>query len=535
MILKPHARVVRDLLVPSFLRSDTNPLRPTSWLDGLRGWAALAVVIGHFSNNYFSSVNLGYGVPLHHGERKPWYNVPHGANKTHITDETLIDNKHVLQLPFLRLLAYGDPMVAIFFVVSGYSLSLKQISLARQGASSRSGLLQSLSSSIIRRPIRLFLPGFISTLILALVVGFGMTTTADNLIGDAVRHGAKLHKTPDPFWLYFRGWTSEGPPKTLPSMTDQLWDWYSDMYKSTNPFTSGTGITFPYYDGHLWTIPIEYKCSILLFVTQLTLAAVTTRKRLMITTTLAVSALCYVGRWPMACFWAGMLICEFDMMFLSPSTPILRHRLAWVAAAIFGAYLMSYPANYPERTPWSWPVWAVISWLPGDQKRIPHTIGACLVTAAVSSHASLGGFFSNGLSRYLGRISFAIYLVHGPMWRTLGHYTTIRLLGPDAHELSDYSYHRACIYSFLSIFPIILYLSDMFTRLVDEPVVRFARSVEMWITKDDQIEEMREEHKIPLLPVAITDMDEASRRDSTLAEDMPDNSRARASSRAHDT
>src|SRR6202012_1390350 len=92
--------------LPSFLQdlpqslhnnSSKPKVRPTAWLDGLRGWAALFVFWYHFSMNYHHWTSLGWGYQ---------------------------DNRAILTLPVIRTVIAGPGMVSIFFVVSGYSLTL---------------------------------------------------------------------------------------------------------------------------------------------------------------------------------------------------------------------------------------------------------------------------------------------------------------------------------------------------------------------------------------------------------------------------
>jgi hypothetical protein len=87
-------------LIPSFLacpspKTETT-IRPTAWLDGLRGWASLIVFSFHFIHAYHKWHSLGYGFE---------------------------DNWLLVELPFIRLFYSGEAMVYVFFIVSGYSLA----------------------------------------------------------------------------------------------------------------------------------------------------------------------------------------------------------------------------------------------------------------------------------------------------------------------------------------------------------------------------------------------------------------------------
>lgn len=80
----------------------------TAYLDGLRGLASLSVVLMHFTGRHESDYTEVYGF---------------SRNKQM--------SKSIMQLPFIRVLFAGRGFVHVFFVVSGFALSLKPIRLAR--------------------------------------------------------------------------------------------------------------------------------------------------------------------------------------------------------------------------------------------------------------------------------------------------------------------------------------------------------------------------------------------------------------------
>ena len=101
-------------LIPSPIRrhlaphpSKTPRLQPTSYLDGLRGLASFIVFAHHYTCEYVYPYVAYYGV---NAEKVP---------------------SSPLQLPFIRVVYAGRPMVHIFFVISGFVLSKKPLELAR--------------------------------------------------------------------------------------------------------------------------------------------------------------------------------------------------------------------------------------------------------------------------------------------------------------------------------------------------------------------------------------------------------------------
>src|ERR1700761_5032626 len=139
--------VLSPLLVISKLRDD-KPVRisPTAWLDGMRGLASLFVSLYHLRNGYTNSVHIGFG--------------------------TGSGDSNLFQLPILRLVFAGPNMVVVFFLVSGYSLTLGAWTTLQTGQTSK--CLDRLRSSIFRRYIRLHMPVLASGSIVFCCTYFGL-------------------------------------------------------------------------------------------------------------------------------------------------------------------------------------------------------------------------------------------------------------------------------------------------------------------------------------------------------------------------
>lgn len=141
-------------LLPGFLHSRSNKpprrLYPTSYLDGLRGVAALFVVFHHYAYTFTATSLQG------------WHSGPEGSHNW------------FFQLPLIRVVHSGRFMVAIFFVISGYVLSYRSLKLAREGKPIE--LLDSLASSVFRRWLRLHLPVIASTFVAFLAARWSLWT-----------------------------------------------------------------------------------------------------------------------------------------------------------------------------------------------------------------------------------------------------------------------------------------------------------------------------------------------------------------------
>lgn len=214
-------------------------LHPTSYLDAVRGWAALAVFRYH-------------GI----------------ANKTWI-----------LEQPPLRMVLNGRAMVDIFFVISGYVLTYRMVKMIRNR---QTNLLKALASSTFRRWWRLY----VST-------GFASGVTA--------------------VWTYW-GWCQWQFRK--PTIWLQFIDWAWDFLAASNPFADIRGWWYggvfrTKYLDQMWTIPVEFRGSLVVFWFCAASAYMSTRGRRSFC--LAVITLFYF--WGViygALFLWGMLIADFS-------------------------------------------------------------------------------------------------------------------------------------------------------------------------------------------------------------------------------
>ncbi|PWY80582.1 hypothetical protein BO70DRAFT_429609 [Aspergillus heteromorphus CBS 117.55] len=120
----------------------------TTYLDGLRGIAATIVTTNHFF----------MGGLLDHAFRSYWASPPSA-------------NRHLIQLPPIRLLFAAHAMVPLFFVISGYAIS---INLLHARNTHPHTLLKSLSSSLTRRGLRIYLPVILLATLSQLIYYLGL-------------------------------------------------------------------------------------------------------------------------------------------------------------------------------------------------------------------------------------------------------------------------------------------------------------------------------------------------------------------------
>ncbi|KZL72019.1 hard surface induced protein (acyltransferase) [Colletotrichum tofieldiae] len=456
-------------LLPSFVQRRLRPgdsknqrrrLYPTSWLDGLRGTASLIVFICHYSGPNFG-----------------WYLArPYG-----IPDE----NDHVasspLQLPFLRVIYSGKPMVHIFFVISGFVLSLKSLQQARKH--NYEGLHRTLSSSVFRRGFRLFLPTTASTFIIMIMIRLG--------------------------WM--------GQP--LPTLWEQLVDWKNGLWKIT--FSWQWDITqFLPYDVHLWTIPIEFSNSLLLFVTLTGVSRMKTYLRLI--SVLAIMIYCLkCGHWAAFEFFGGMILAEIGLIqearrervaaaiqnkeaesdtetpsgaseSWSSSVITLIFKTFLLGNLIFALFVAGWPDQVNDITPGIAPLFRNTMepyfTMGGDLVAFPwYALGAVQIVAALQQINMLQNLFITPLAQYLADISYALYLVHGPVLDVFEHrwmpYVWALVGGRD--EAGMWGRMVAWFIGLVVLGIPTIWGSDIFWRTVDVKTVEFSRWLEALCVRDD--------------------------------------------------
>ncbi|KAI7337393.1 hypothetical protein KC315_g2335 [Hortaea werneckii] len=483
-----------EVLKPEILQRRRGPVKrpgPTAFLDGLRGWAAFCVALMHLFVYTHDWVELCYNAPLLDGST----------------------NSSPLTLPFIRLpFTGGHFSVMLFFVISGYVVPRRLLMLLHEER--RTDFIDALQSAVIRRPVRLFIPVILST---------GM------------------------FWSLF--WHILGIatpwPVHQPTFFGEFYVWFHDLLNFVNPWRMDK-LLFTYYNIHSWTIPVEYRGSMFIIVWLLCTSSMTIKGRLMATAGLMWYLVFGAPAAMYATFFAGMVTAELDLLSsgnssVSSDGEKLPHSSSSVLGSGIGSrivealtpgkkrkalvlhlmlaaclWLASIPAsdgmgkvevlsvcpgwmplgnivphNYNDGTPqtyrWFWLFWAAWGTL-----------------IAVKELPWLRSIFETPPMQYLGRHSFALYLIHGPMIGLLSERLFI-LTGVKAPEgesgeekfghLTD-RWINSPIWPFggkegwpkglepnfwfcvVISLPVFLYVAEVGTRTFDTPSVKIARWVD---------------------------------------------------------
>ncbi|KAH6649870.1 acyltransferase family-domain-containing protein [Chaetomium tenue] len=478
---------------------------PTAYLDGMRGLAALIVFFCHFLYTSFA-IAPGYGS----GSGTTAATTTPTANNNHSNPPNPPNHHHHLPLlPFIRLLFSGPPMVCVFFIISGYALSLRPLTRAATTTTTQStgttSALTALTSLIFRRFPRLFLPAFASTLLITLLVASGMYERTRAVAANP----ALLRNVREPhvgFDVNDNGGGGGGGSVLVLA----VWAWAGEMARFVHVWDWREFGGSTVLDVHLWTVPVEFRCSMVLFLTLAGTLGLRRGWRLGVVGGLAVFVYCS-KRWEMVLFYAGLVLAELDVArgahgrapvlpvpvpglmsgsnsrasSPSPSGPKRRtvKRAMWAVLSIVGLFLMSQPDERSAETPgWVFLTSLIPEWWT-DEHRYWQSTGAILFVLAVGRSRGWQRFFNLPVPQYFGKISYAIYLMHGPVIHTVGYAIEGWAWGLTGTE--GRAYEAGFALAAVFVVPIVIWVSDVFWRAVDAPIVRFAKWLEAVCSKSD--------------------------------------------------
>lgn len=426
------------------------PLRKTAYLDGLRGLAAFLVYWQH---------------------HELW---AHPIEEVHIFENAFGFEGHYrfAALPGVRILFNGGHFaVATFFIISGYVLSTKPLSLIQSGEHTK--LADNLGSALFRRWLRLYTPLIATTFLYMLT------------------------------WHVFGGLWIAGAKKQS-NLRDEVWWWYAELKNFSFIFNMG-GEPWLSYNFHLWSIPVEMKGSIVVYTSLLAFSRATTKARLWCTVGLMYYFMYICDGWYCSLFMMGMFLADLDLLSakgqlprffarLSPYKMFIYYHLLAVALYLGGIPAQSNDLGILSRNRG----WYYLSFLKPqavfDYKWFYLFIAASCLVSAIPRIPWLRRLFETRFCQYLGRVSFSLYLVHGPVLWTIGDriYTAVGWVGAngtaqaenipqwvDRLPLPKYGpmgLELAFLLPHLILLPVTFWCAEMVTRFIDEPAVRFAQA-----------------------------------------------------------
>ncbi|CAI7626537.1 unnamed protein product [Penicillium glandicola] len=343
------------------------------WLDGLRGIAAAIVVWFHFTVGEMGS-------PF----RSFWTNPEE-------------ENRHWFQLPPFRIFFAGQSMVLVFFVISGYAVSVSIIRL-REDAPTQ--FYRKLTSSALRRGFRLYIPVLAICLLSHLALYTGIIDWNPG--------------NPEEGCPGAEPWSAPGPHLSCLIMT-----FLSTLDLTGTLYVAG-------YNFHLWTICFEFRYSQAIYLVILGLAWVKPRVRLGAIACLGVVYM-WFGSPIISSFLAGLMFAELDVAkeksLCPPAGVGKRHRTGLAATCLsllpgllfaMGIFLIclpqdpSFPPDFRFQSQLALPFYVD----PQIRIRAWHAIGAILVVGTLRHLPFLRAPLKSKVAQFLGTISFSIYLLH---------------------------------------------------------------------------------------------------------------------------
>jgi peptidoglycan/LPS O-acetylase OafA/YrhL len=369
------------------------------------------------------------------------------------------------QLPIFRLAYSGTAAVSIFFVISGFALSYKPLKLAPSGNPSLS--LMSVASSTFRRGFRLILPPAAVMLVTMLAVWVGLfengrrATEDRNIITEIPEHHAERMET------FFA----------------QALDWCHAMGGMINVFSWKD--FHPVYDVHLWTIATELRCSLALFLVLPVVVRMKTPLRYGFEIFLVLGTYLW-GRWDLKLFFAGMIIADLSLGLNTQGLPTRYSPPSWIQTILktfillSSLHLLSAPDFCISNTPGYTLLGDLIPSIDTNPVRFWPGLGAMLLVSLIAFSPSTSfpnRFFNHPVIQYPGKLSFSLYIVHGPILHTLGYW-----LWPAMWEVTGrFTVLRYVVgfgMSYMVYGVVFVWVSDLVWRSVDLKAVRAARWVE---------------------------------------------------------
>lgn len=315
------------------------------------------------------------------------------------------------------------------------------------------------------------------------------------------------------------------PTRTVPqaeSFIGQLRNWYDAEIQSTRPISNGfyeqadPHVKQNPFDPNLWTLPMEFSSSMIVFLFLVACTRLQNWVR-MILALFLITYLQYYFDFPaLHMFLSGMLICDlrFEIEDILKKSHLGSHnsilslwarvrdhtcfrfvakskhsyilgRVIGLIFFTFALWLLSTPElNYGPHE--SWGYMALSSWVSpwyGDHFLSPY--GAILVVITLDHTRFLQPLFTNRFSQYMGKISYSLYMIHGPLLWSVGlklaHLTVDHVTGGDTNAKHTFG----MLLGFGLWWPIAIYLSDLTVRHVDDNCVWLSKWVYDRLSKKD--------------------------------------------------
>ncbi|KAJ5691285.1 hypothetical protein N7488_012020 [Penicillium malachiteum] len=307
------------------------------------------------------------------------------------------DNRRWFQLLPFRLFFAGQSMVLLFFVISGYAVS---ISIIRLREAAPIHFYWKLTSSVLRRRFRLYIPVLATCLLSHVALFTGLIDWNPGSPTEGCREAEP--------------WSAIGSHLSCLTMT----------FLTTLDLTRSLQVTG--YKFHLWTISLGFRYSLSIYLVILGLASAKPRVRLMAIACLGVVFM-WFGSPIISAFLAGLMFAELDVAkeeSFDVSTSVGKRYHTRLGATCLkslpgllfgiGIFLICLPRdpNFPPEF-WLQSQLALPFYIdPQIRIRAWRAIGAIFVVGALRYLLLVRAPLESKFAQFLGTISFSIYLLH---------------------------------------------------------------------------------------------------------------------------
>lgn len=217
----------------------------------------------------------------------------------------------------------------------------------------------------------------------------------------------------------------------------------------------------------------------------------------------SVTIYCFASRrWDVAAFTGGALvanlhICQTSRRQLREKESLLpldsvpnksdsrlrKHGITALKCLLLLAamYVLSFPDDGASKTPgFSW-LNIITPPMYGKDKEHPykfwHTFAAIFILWAVARISFVRAFLSFAIPQYFGKISYGLYLVHGPLLHSAGFALQPKIFEAVGTD-STTKYLGGLFLGWMTMLALSIVTAHLFWKLVDEPLVRFAKWLE---------------------------------------------------------
>jgi peptidoglycan/LPS O-acetylase OafA/YrhL len=344
-------------------------------LEGLRGIAAAVVVVYHLVLGFTAR---GVGV------------IPHGHGPLDLLAQ------------FGLGLLNGSAAVAVFFVLSGFILSLPF---------SRDRRISRVLVALLKR-----WPRLAGVTVIACLFAYGLILWSGHDYQDAAS-------------ITGAGWMASHGNSPI---EHKHLSWLAALQEGLIAvFTKGE----VRFDSPLWTMRIELFCSLAIFLAAPILFAI--RSWPLRAALIALAVLSAGTTWPETHFSDFLCGTVLAMLFAEGRMPVISDKWA-LPMGLVVVYLFSF--TYEQQLLIHAPLKAVLRALSpkGDSAHFVWDGGAVLSILLLLGNQRLYQIFSGNWAIWLGLLSFPIYLLHGPIMLTVGAHSVVAsagLLGVNGSEM----------------------------------------------------------------------------------------------------